>query len=173
MKERLARLSKGEVFQMKRGVMLVALLAAVAAIALVPLTSGAATKGERKALFGAMTGKKEVSPTGQKGVGDTNGRGSFTAIIDGTQICYGITVANITTPVASHIHKGGPNVAGPIVLPLQQPAAGDPGASSECKAIPAALAKAILKNPSKYYVNVHTGDFPGGAVRSQLFAKQR
>jgi hypothetical protein len=158
---------------MKRGLMLVALLAAVAAVAIVPLTSGAATKGEKKALFGAMTGAKEVSATGQKRAGDLDGRGSFTAIIDGTQICYGITVTNITTPVAAHIHRGGPNVAGPIVLPLQQPSTGDPGASSECKAIPSALAKAILKNPHKYYVNVHTGDFPGGAVRSQLFAQSR
>ncbi|HEX8855796.1 MAG TPA: CHRD domain-containing protein [Thermoleophilaceae bacterium] len=158
---------------MKRGLMLVALLAAVAVVAILPLTSGAQTRGERKALFGAMTGAKEVSATGQRRAGDLNGRGSFTAIIDGTQICYGITVTNIASPVAAHIHRGGPNVAGPIVLPLQQPASGDPGASSECKAIPSALARAILKNPSRYYVNVHTSDFPGGAVRSQLFGQSR
>jgi hypothetical protein len=35
--------------------------------------------------------------------------------------------------------------------------------------VAADLMAAILKNPHKYYANVHTGPFPGGAVRGQLF----
>ncbi|MEK6229522.1 MAG: CHRD domain-containing protein, partial [Actinomycetota bacterium] len=66
-----------------------------------------------------------------------------------------------------------PRVAGPVVLPLQQPDAGDPGASSDCVAVQGSLARAIRKNPAKFYVNVHTADFPGGAVRGQLFGKRR
>jgi hypothetical protein len=64
-------------------------------------------------------------------------------------------------------------VAGPVVLPLEQPAAGDPGASSDCVDVPGALARAIRKNPARFYANVHTADFPGGAVRGQLFGKSR
>jgi hypothetical protein len=32
------------------------------------------------------------------------------------------------------------------------------------------LLKDIAKNPSLYYVNVHNGEFPSGAVRGQLAA---
>jgi hypothetical protein len=30
------------------------------------------------------------------------------------------------------------------------------------------LIRAILRRPRRFYVNVHTNDFPGGAVRGQL-----
>jgi hypothetical protein len=33
---------------------------------------------------------------------------------------------------------------------------------------PRATIKAIKKNPSGYYVNIHTSDFPAGAIRGQL-----
>jgi len=130
-----------------------------------------ADKLEKRALFAVMTGKKEVDAEGNRGVGDPDGRGSFSATVDGDQFCYGITVKNIETPGAAHIHKGRPNVAGPIVITLTHPTSGDPGASSDCATVDEALLQAILKNPRKYYVNVHNVPFPGGAVRGQLFRK--
>jgi hypothetical protein len=135
---------------------------------------GAAAQGsnDSKALFAVMSGKKEVSAEGDKGVGDRDGRGSFSATFDGNELCYGLTVKNIDDPVAAHIHRGSPRVAGPVVVPLMQPATGDPGASSDCVDVPSAVARAIRKNPSKFYVNVHTSDFPDGAVRGQLFGKR-
>jgi CHRD domain len=134
----------------------------------------AAAKRENRALFAVLTGRKEVDANGNRGVGDPDGRGSFTAIVKGNQLCFGITVKNLDQPVAAHIHKGRPNQAGPIVVPLVPPApppGGDPGATSGCVTVDPALAAAILKNPHKYYANVHTAAFPGGAVRGQLFAK--
>ena len=152
---------------------LTAAAVAVLALALVGVV-GAGAKGssDSAALFAVLSGKKEVSPEGDKGVGDPDGRGSFSATFDGNELCYGLTVKNIASPVAAHIHRGSPRVAGPVVLPLMQPATGDPGASSECVDVPSSLAQAIRKNPAKFYVNVHTGDFPGGAVRGQLFGKR-
>jgi hypothetical protein len=60
-------------------------------------------------------------------------------------------------------------VNGPIDVPLSHPASGDPGSSSGCDATSAELAREIQSHPRDFYVNVHTNDFPGGAVRGQLF----
>ena len=125
-----------------------------------------------KALFTVLSGRNEVDDEGRRGAGDPDGRGSFSATVDGDQLCFGITVANIDDPVAAHIHKGRPNVNGPIVVTLIQPEDGDPGASSGCVTVASDLSRAILKNPHKYYVNVHNAAFPGGAVRSQLFSRR-
>ena len=126
---------------------------------------------ENRALFAVLTGRNEIGPDGRRGAGDPDGRGSFTATVDGNQLCFGITVKNLDTPVAAHIHQARRNQNGAIVVPLTQPATGDPGASSGCVTVDPALAKAILKHPHKCYTNVHTAAFPAGAVRGQLFGK--
>jgi CHRD domain len=127
-----------------------------------------------KALFAVLTGAKEVdATTGDRGAGDPNGRGSFSATFDGNELCYGIQVKNIEDPIAAHIHRGGPNVAGPVVQTLEHPTSGDPGSSTACDEVDAALARRIKRFPRRFYVNVHNADFPGGAVRGQLFSRAR
>jgi hypothetical protein len=152
----------------------VAIAAAVAAVLAVTLigvvgagAQGGGQQASSKALFAVLTGAKEP------GGGDANGRGSFTAIVDGNQLCYGLTNKNIEDPGAAHIHQGGRNVAGDVVIPLQQPSSGDPGASSDCVRVARRLARAILNNPNGFYVNVHTAGLPDGAIRGQLFARRR
>ena len=51
-------------------------------------------------------------------------------------------------------------------MPLKTPNAA--GASGGCAAVARTLVAAILASPSSYYVNVHTAEFPAGAVRGQL-----
>ena len=128
-------------------------------------------KVESRALFAVLTGRNEVDANGRRGAGDPDGRGSFTAIVDGDQLCFGVTVTNLGAPAAAHIHKARRNHTGPIVVPLTQPTAGDPGAASGCVTVDPALAQAILKSPHTYYANVHTAAFPNGAVRGQLGRK--
>jgi hypothetical protein len=131
----------------------------------------------KKALFAALDGRNELDPvTLKKGAGDPDGRGSATVLIDGTTVCWGITVTNISQPIAAHIHRGKRHQNGPVVVPLfpPLPTSGDPGASSGCtENVDAALARDIQRHPRRYYVNVHTADFPGGAVRGQLFRGHR
>ena len=81
---------------------------AAAAIVLGVATQVVARGGGDKAFFAVMNGAKEVSSTtGDKGTGDANGRGSFSATLDGRTLCYGIQVKNIGNPVAAHIHRAG------------------------------------------------------------------
>jgi hypothetical protein len=119
-------------------------------------------------LFAELSGRNEISPTGERGAGDPDGFGSASFTFDGDQLCFGITVANLATPGAAHIHKGRKFENGDIVVPLSQPTSGDPGASSGCVTVDAALAADIQAHPRAYYANVHTSDFPSGAVRGQL-----
>jgi len=139
---------------------------------LLGLAANAGAQGGDSALFAVMTGAKEVDVNGEHR-GDPNGRGSFSATLDGRQLCYGIQVKNINDPVAAHIHRGSRRVAGPAVQELSAPAAGDPGASSACVRLSRSLARGLRSTPGRFYVNVHTADLPNGAVRGQLFAKAR
>jgi CHRD domain len=133
------------------------------------------SKGKKnRALFAVLLGRNELAGDPlRRGAGDPDGRGAANVTIDGTSICFGISVTNIAMPVAAHIHEGKRNENGPIVVTLVHPATGDPGASSGCTQASADLAAAIQRRPHRYYANVHTGDFPGGAIRGQLFGKRR
>jgi hypothetical protein len=127
--------------------------------------------GGNKSFFAVMTGAKEVRAG--ESAGDSDGRGSFSATLDGRTLCYGIQVKNIANPVAAHIHPGGPTARGPVAIPLKQPGKGDPGASAQCLRISRSQAAALNADPGDFYVNVHTAALPNGAVRGQLFARAR
>jgi hypothetical protein len=82
-------------------------------------------------------------------------------------VCWEITVSNITLPAAAaHIHEGEAGVAGPVDITLSPPDAS--GKSSGCTSASRAEIKEIMHEPDEYYVNVHTSDYPAGALRGQL-----
>jgi hypothetical protein len=130
-------------------------------------------------LFAVLSGGNEVSnPTdtdpSQANVGDPNGYGSATIIFDGNNtVCYALTVNNIDTPTAAHIHQRRAGLNGPIVVNFTPPPTGSPGTSSDCVTNNSAAFRGILNsikaNPSGFYVNVHNAAFPGGAIRGNLF----
>jgi hypothetical protein len=145
---------------------------ATAVCAIMALALPSAAFAPTRPLFAALNGQNEVNAQGERGVGDRNGGGSFTAIIKGRQLCYGLAVKDIDDPVAAHIHRGGRNTAGPVVIPLESlPTNGDAASSAGCTQVSRRLVRQIRQNPNRFYVNVHTADFPDGAVRGQLFAR--
>jgi len=152
-------MTKGSRMRILGGLAGVAALATAALVALP--ASGTAPAGS--AFFAKLDGEHETPHA------DPDGYGTFSASFNGTKLCYGLTVAKIANPNAAHIHQGAVGANGPIKVALTAPATGASGASGKCVTVPAALASAIKANPSKYYVNVHNGGFPGGAVRGQLF----
>jgi CHRD domain len=148
------------------------LAVATAICATVALALPSAAFAPTKPLFAALNGANEVNAQGEKGVGDRNGGGSFTAVIKGQELCFGLAVKDIGKPTAAHIHRGGPNTAGDIVVPLESlPTSGNPGSSAGCTEVSRSLVRQIRQNPGRFYVNVHNSAFPDGAVRGQLFAR--
>jgi hypothetical protein len=131
-------------------------LLAASILALVSV-AGASAALEKGSLHAALTGKAETPK------GDPDGSGTAEIKITGTKVCWEIHVAKVGTIVAAHIHKGGPGVAGPVVVPF-----GKTYASKGCTTAPSGVAAAILKSPGAYYVNVHNAKYPGGALRGQL-----
>ena len=97
------------------------------------------------------------------GGGDTDGTGSFTARIDRDTLCYTLTVANIDEATMAHIHKGAAGANGPVFIGLPDI---DPG--EHCEEVGGDRLGDLKSRPQNYYVNVHNGDVPGGAVRGQL-----
>jgi hypothetical protein len=126
---------------------------------------------KRSALFTVLKGRNELNATTlKKGAGDPDGFGSANVLIAKSDtVCFGISVTGIGTPTAAHIHRGKRNQNGPVVVTLTAPTTGDPGASSGCvSGVDTALVTELKRKHHRFYVNVHTTDFPGGAIRGQL-----
>jgi hypothetical protein len=113
-----------------------------------------------------LTGDAEVP-----GPGDPDGIGFAQLVITpGTgEICWTVIVEDIAAATAAHVHVGEAGVAGAIVVPIGTPDAN--GEAQDCSSgHDEAALQAIVDDPAGHYVNVHTGDFPDGAIRGQLEA---
>jgi hypothetical protein len=113
-------------------------------------------------LVATLDGKAEVP-----GLGDANGTGEFAGWFDAAQgrVCYTLGIASLANPTMAHIHRGAAQVAGPVVVPLANPAQ---NIADTCTPVAAALVNEIVANPAGFYVNVHTKEHPSGAIRAQL-----
>lgn len=102
---------------------------------------------------------------------DEDGTGMATVVLDpdaGTA-CWDMTVENVDPITVSHIHEGAEGVDGGVVVDLDLD--GFEGSSEGCnEAADADTLQAIIDNPAGFYVNVHTADLQGGAIRGQLAA---
>jgi CHRD domain len=141
---------------MRRATLLAALVIAVVMIAAVPVVASEA----RANLEASLTGEKEVP-----GPGDPNGWGEAEVKVYKAKVCYELEVKRIKPANAAHIHRGGPSVAGPVVVTLKPPT---DGSSEGCTPISKQLSKKLREHPSRYYVNVHNRPYPDGAIRGQL-----
>lgn len=130
--------------------------AAAGTVALSPIAAMAAPV----TLVATLSGAAETSP------GDPDGSGQFSVEIDADtgDFCYTLTGKALDQVMAAHVHTGAAGVDGPPVVNLEM-------TSDECIAVEPAVLKPIVENPAGYYVNIHTGPFPKGAVRGQLAKK--
>jgi CHRD domain len=145
----------------------IAMLFAIAVLAALAAATPAAATGDatRCAAYAVLKPGNENPPTTSKTLG------AAAIHIDGTTLSFAVTIANPKreTFVAGHIHVGAAGVNGPVVVPLFS------GSNDRKLFIQAARitideedATAICGNLAGHYVNYHTTDFPGGALRGQL-----
>ena len=104
-----------------------------------------------------MTGSEEVP-----GPGDPDGKGTATIVIDdaANTVCFELTYTGLGQVTAAHIHTGAKGVAGPPAVTLK----GDKG----CVNVDPTTVKALRDDPGSHYANIHTDEFPKGAIRGQL-----
>ncbi|HWH95687.1 MAG TPA: CHRD domain-containing protein [Baekduia sp.] len=140
-----------------RSIATLGVLTLVAAVA----GTGAAAAATTTKLSASLSGKKEVGDAGA-----ANAKGTFSATIKGTRLCYTLTYSGLTKPLAAHIHKGKATQNGAIVVDLKPKFSN--GKATACVPIKASVASAIRKTPSGYYANVHTQKYPAGAMRGQV-----
>lgn len=137
-----------------------ALVAAVIGTLASASVAGAASNcfGLKKAT--TMTGAAEVPPGDLVG----SGRAVIGLNVQEGLVCWSLTTRGIEIPSVGHVHRGLRGEAGPPVVTWTL--AGR--ASKGCVAANRSLIRDIVRNPRRYYVNVHNTDHPGGALRGQL-----
>ena len=125
-------------------------------------------------LAARLSGANEVPPA------DPDGRGLALVETGRKRVCFAVGWTRIAPPIFAHIHVGAAGVNGDVVVLFFDvpeavatgPTAALPASISAvdgCVAVQdAGLLREIRRNPSGYYVNVHTPEFPPGAIRGQL-----
>jgi len=138
--------------------------AAFAATAL----AGCATVEEAVAEKTTQTYRATLLGSNEVGAGDRDGTGRAEVSISDNfgQICYDLNdIRGIGPITAAHIHRGAAGVDGPPVFTLKR---SNEGGYKGCSDGAEWTQDRIENNPGAFYVNVHTAEFPNGAIRGQL-----
>lgn len=142
------------------------------ALAATVVVTGAALAGTSAGVprSAVLLGANEVPSAG-----DPDGKGVASLRVNSGKktVCVWFKVEGIANPTAAHIHTGAATVAGGVVVDFGMPAFVD-GKWKTCvkvgdaSGLTTALVRALIQNPTAYYVNVHNLDYPGGALRGQI-----
>jgi hypothetical protein len=107
--------------------------------------------------FAALLGANEVA------AGDSDGFGSALLAVDNVAntVSWSILVLNIAPATAVHLHQGLAGASGPVKVDFSAALTGSNLFDTD-------LASLTPASAAGFYVNIHTGEFPGGAIRGQL-----
>jgi hypothetical protein len=125
-------------------------------------TGGAQSTGAWTKFSAKLSGDNEV------GGGDPDGSGTAAVKTRGTEVCYDLKWTGVDVTMA-HIHKGAAGTNGDVVVNFfanESPL--DANSKAGCVQAKAAVVKGLASNPANYYVNLHSPEFPKGAIRGQL-----
>ena len=108
-----------------------------------------------------------IGVMGAENAGDLDGAGK--AALDAhpgrDELCLTLVLSGLAPATAVHLHAESTGGSGPVVAAWTAPT---DGASAACVPVTDQLSKEIRRRPGEYYVDVHTTEFPNGAVRGPL-----
>jgi CHRD domain len=113
-----------------------------------------------------LSGDQEVPGPGAP---NAFGTGNLFVDLSGGRLCYRLGYDGMNQPTMAHIHRGGPGQVGQPVVDLHYDMNGDEG----CVGADPTLLHNIADHPEAFYLNLHTPDYPDGAIRGQLFGTDR
>ncbi|MGW3816180.1 CHRD domain-containing protein [Streptomyces sp. NPDC005046] len=121
-------------------------------------------------LAASLRGAAEVPVQGGPAVGDKDGAALEFIKVKGDQVSVAVTWRGTGRPTLLHIHQGARGANGGVKVDFGKLLDRIKGHSvvGTVKVEDAALLDALRTDPSSFYANLHTAEFPGGAVRGQL-----
>ncbi|MFC7310771.1 CHRD domain-containing protein [Streptomyces monticola] len=139
-------------------------------------------------LAAGLNGANEVPVAGGPAVGDKDGTALQFVKVSGDQVSFAVKWRGTARPTALHIHQGAKGANGGIKVDFTELLADarggakghgakvggakgglkDHSATGTVTVTDQALLRQLSSAPNGFYVNLHTAEFPGGAVRGQL-----
>ena len=149
---------------MQRSKLALALLALAGTAMLIPALSLAGQNTVE--VTAKLKGSEEVP-----GPGDNKGKGEIQVFLKAKKekVCFNLEISKLDPVMAGHIHKGVEGVAGKIKVTLFETEILGEGAYEGCtRNVKSKLIAKMAEVPEKFYVNLHTAEYPDGAIRGQL-----
>jgi hypothetical protein len=129
----------------------------------------APVKGKPMFFSADLDGKQEVPTPGGPAVGDADGSAKALLEVRGDRVTFAVEWRKTAQLTLGHIHQGNAGQNGPVKVNLfTTPMPETLSAAAGQTVVDPKLADDIRKNPAGFYVNLHSTDRPGGAVRAQL-----
>jgi hypothetical protein len=118
-------------------------------------------RADQKTYKATLAATEEVPTPGPNGA---TGKATVTIDTGANQLCYDVSWSKeVGTPSAGHIHRGAKGTNGPIVVFFDLPSK-----PKDCITVENPILQSIVTDPVGHYVNVHSNNYPNGAVRGQL-----
>ncbi|MGW0909385.1 CHRD domain-containing protein [Streptomyces sp. NPDC002853] len=132
--------------------------------------AGGGTRSTASVFVASMNGANEVPVQGGPAVGDKDGRALEFVKVEGDKVSVSVKWRGTDKPTALHIHQGAKGANGGVKIDFTELLGKSKGhrVTGKVKVHDAALLEQLKAAPNSFYANLHTAEFPGGAVRGQL-----
>ncbi|WP_328495838.1 CHRD domain-containing protein [Streptomyces sp. NBC_00414] len=137
----------------------------------IQVQSGTAAGGTGGTILAAsLNGANEVPVQGGPAVGDKDGAALEFVRVKGDKVSVAVKWRGTGKPVMLHIHQGAKGVNGGVKVDFTKLLDDARGrtVTGTVKVKDATLLGKLKADPGSFYANLHTAEFPGGAVRGQL-----